>query len=60
MNWYEKHKKETKKSCFLKKLCNLQYATAYLSKSNCVFFTSIDTSYYFVHKNIKVQLSKKE
>jgi len=29
-------------------------------KQLCVFFTSIDLSYYFVHKSIEVQLPKNE
>jgi len=35
-------------------------ATTYLFlKNNCVFFT-IDSSYYFVYKSIKIQLPKNE
>jgi len=35
------------RNAVVKKLCNLQYATAYLFlKANMYFFTSVDSSYY--------------
>jgi len=38
------------------KIRNLQLTIIYFfSKQLCVFFTPIDSSYYFVHKSIKVR-----